>query len=398
MVRNNRWNRLFFLIILLLWPSQVWTSEISAMWSNIYRKQQSLEQRFVIMSQMIVLNDRDLIPLLIQSQLDLLLISRNPLSIKERYYHNGLQKLIVKKLGDFGSSGTEDVLFQSIKEAEDNFLKAEAIDSLGKIGAKKYAESLALILRNLNLGITILPSKEETETVAAACITALERMKDPVGFEPVFLAIVGGYTQRVVKPARRSLDRMVDDPGPYLGNILIKADDFDVKKKVLDFAYTSRATEEGKVKIAAAGLSEGLRHVSENIRQMTALSRLRITAASMLEEFGYEDPAIAADLGRMLKLGRTETGDINEVLACLQALGSGRGEESAELLSDHLNKLNKLQGDGITITDQREITQTIRSLAKTGSPLARDSLIQVEFSQWNGAVIREAKAALKTLP
>lgn len=397
MIISNRCNRLGFFLILLLWPSTGWASEMSAMWSKIYRKAETLEQRSVLMGRIITQDDQDLVSLLIQSQSDLLLLAQNSLSIKERHHHNVLQKMIVKELGALRASESGDVLFRTLKETKDSFLKAEAIASLGRIGIAEHADTLALLLRNLNMGITILPTKEETETVATACITALERMKDPVGFEPVFFAAVGGYTQKVVKPAMRSLYGMVDDPAPLLGEILIATDDFNVKVEALEFTYSSRASDEGKVKVATIGLSEGLKNAPKNIRQMTALSRLRIRATEILEEFGYEDSAIVAELARMLELVRTETGDINEILACLQALGAGRGEAPAQILSAHLNKLNDLQRQGVTITDQREIIQVLRSLGDIGNPLAQTELIQVEFSQWNGAVNREAKAALKKL-
>ena len=397
MITSHRHSRLCIFLILLLWPTSGWASEISTMWSNIYRKAETLEQRSAIMARIAVLDDQDLIPLLIQSQTDLLHLSQDSLSLNERHHHNVLQSMIVKALGSLRAFEAGDVLFRTLMETRDSFLKAEAITSIGKIGLAEHADDLALILRNLNLGITILPTKEETETVATACITALERIKEPIGFEPVFFAAVGRYTQKVVKPAERSLERMVEDPSPLLGEILMAADDFNAKTKALEFTYSSQAPEEGKVKVAAIGLSEGLKHAPQNIRQMTALNRLRIKATEILKEFGYEDSTIVAELVRMLNLARTKTRDINEILACIQALGAGRGEAPVQALLAHLNRLNNLQQTGVAITDQREITQVIRSLGAMGNPLAQTELTQVEFSQWNGAVNREAKAALKKL-
>lgn len=217
MTLTNRYYRISILLVLLLLPVLGWATEMSTMWSNLYREAESLDQQFVIMDRLTQESDRDLIPILIQAQADLLLSSMDPLSTKERYYHNNLQKMIVRELGELKAAEAGDVLFRTISETRDNFLKAEAIASLGKIGAVEYAEPVAFMLRNLNLGVTILPSKEETETVITACITALERMKDSVGFEPVFFTAVGRYTRKVMDPAERALYNMVDDPSPCWG-------------------------------------------------------------------------------------------------------------------------------------------------------------------------------------
>jgi hypothetical protein len=127
---------------------------------------------------------------------------------------------------------------------------------------------------------------------------------------------------------------------------------------------------------------------------MTQLGQLRTSAARILTSLGYGDDNVVADLVKMLDTARTETRDINEVIVCLQALGAGEGDEAAKALAAHLVRLNDLQKSGITNTDQREIVQVIRSLGNTGNPLGRAALINVEFSNWNGAVNREAREAL----
>ncbi len=391
---RNQAGGLVFFLLLVLSPG-LWASEMSVLWSNIYNDAEDLNQKLTVMERLIQENDRDMIPILIQAQGDLLLGSQDTLSTRERFYHRNLQTMIVKELGELKAAEAGEILYRTLLESSDPFLRANVVTALGQVGAVEYVEPLALMLRNLHLGVTVLSTNEETETVVLSLITALERLKDPRGFEPVFFTAVGRNTPKVQAAAERSLLNMVEDPAPQLGKILYDTDDFQVKTEALNFASSSRGPDRGKVEVARIALSEGLKYRPENVRELTQLGQLRTGAARILARFGYTDDTIVADLVKMLDTARTETRDINEIIVCLQALGAGEGDEAARALAGHLTKLNGLQKSGITdIIDQREIVQVIRSLGDTGNPLGRAALINVEFSNWNGAVNREARAAL----
>jgi len=383
-------------IVFLLGLSQgLGASEMSVLWSNIYTEAEGLGQKFTVMERLIQENDRDLIPTLIQAQADLLLSSRDTMTNQERFFHRNLQAMIVRELGDLKAAEAGEILYRTLSESNDTFLKAHAVAALGKVGAVEYAEPLAVMLRNLNLGILTLPTREETETLVLSLVTSLERLKAPRGFEPVFFTAVGRNTPKVQAAAERSLYNMMEDPAPQLAQILRSSDDFQVKLRALDFSSSSRGSDSGKRDVARIALSEGLRYSPENIREMTQLGQLRTSAARVLSRLRYNDDTIVADLVKMLNVARTETRDLNEVIVCLQALGAGESDEAARALAGHLTRLNGLQKSGITdITDQREIIQVIRSLGETGSPLGRAALVNVEFSNWNSAVNREARAAL----
>lgn len=392
--RKNQTGGLVIIFMLVL-SQGLWASEMSVLWSGIYTEAEDLDQKFTVMERLIQENDRDLIPTLIQAQADLLLSSRDTMTNQERFYHRNLQTMIVRELGDLKAAEAGEILYRTLNESNDTFLKADVIAAIGQVGAVEYAEPLALMLRNLNLGILTLSTREETETLVISLVTALERLKDPRGFEPMFFVAVGRNTPKIQAAAERSLYNMVEDPSPQLGQILRNSDDFLVKMKALDFALSSKGLDSGKRDVARIALSEGLRYSPENIREMTQLGQLRTNAARSLAGLGYGDDAIVADLVKMLNVARTETRDLTEVLACLQALGAGESDEAARALAGHLARLNDLQKSGITdITDQREIVQVIRSLGETGNPLGRPALINVEFSNWNSAVNREARAAL----
>ena len=387
-----------FIFLLSLIPFMGWGSEMASMWTNLYTGSEQLSRKYAIMTQIVQEDDRDLIGLLVEAQGELLGNSRDAKTVNENYFHTQLQLMIIKELGELRAAEGGEVVMRTVNEASNLYLKAESIRTLGKMSASEYVDDVSVILRNLNIGVTRYPSREETETVVLACISALERMKHPDGFEPVFFAANGGYARQIKQVAYESLKKMVEDPSEPLMEIMIGSDDLNVKKKVLDFAVDSSGSPaEGLVMIAAEGLKEGLRHAPDDLTQKILMANLRTVSCSLLIALGYDDPEISASLGEMLEYIPKETKDLNEILTCLAALGAGQNDESVSLLSAHLKKLNDLQRDGITITDQREIKGTIQALGNTGSSLGQAELTRVQFSNWNSAVQREAKAALEKL-
>lgn len=397
MYRNTLLKKITILLFVVLMVPMAWASEISTIWANLYEEADTLDQKFVIMERLIQENDRDLIPTLMEAQGDLLLTSKDRMSNKEHWYHKNIQQMILVELGELKAAEAGEILFKSLNEISDPFIKADIITSMGQVGAIEYAEPLAMMLRNFNLGVLYMSTREATETMVSSLVTALERLKEPVGFEPVFYTAVGRNTKKIQAAAERSLYNMMEDPTPTLGEILISTDDFATKLKALEFANGSTASAEGKTNVAAIALDEGLKHPAENLRQMTTLGRLRTSAANILAENGFNNSGVSANLGEMLEMARRETQDMNELFSCFKALAAGEGDVPVQILADHLAKLNNLQKEGIVITDQREITQLIQSLGATGNSLARAQLVRIEFSNWNSAVNREAKAALAKL-
>ncbi len=394
-----RKTRTIYLILSIsfLFPALGWASEMSAMWTNLYRNSEGLERQFSIMGQMIQEDDRDLIPLFIEAQEQLLQGSKDSMTVSEQFYHTDLQKMIIRELGEVKSAEGGEVVYQTITESLDIFLKSDAIRTLGMMGAVEYVVEVATILRNINMGSTIIPNKEERETLVLACISCLERMKQPEGFEAVFFAATGRYSRGVVQAAENSLSNMIEDPSVPLIRIITGSDDFGLKLKALNFAAASSAPEESLARVGASSLVEGLRYNADDLRQKITLAGLRTVSCGLLIKYGYTDPEISRNLNRMLLFVPKETGDLNEILTCIQALGAGNNEESVQILITHLKKLNDLQSEGITLTDQREIKTVIQALGNTGNPAARAELTRVQFSDWNSAVNRESRAALENL-
>jgi len=374
-----------------------WASEMSVMWTNLYRDADTLSRRYAVMGKIIQEDERDLIPLLVEAQTELLRMDQDVQTPSDRYLSHELQKMIVRKLADLKAAEASEVLYSTVAQTPEVFLRADAVRALGKIGALEYVPQIALLLRNINLDAVSFGSPEERETMVLACISALERLKDPQGYEPVFFTAMGRYSRGVIKAAEGALATMVSDPTEPLLKIISSNSDYQVKLKALTYARQSAAPGEGKASVAALCLREGLVNAADDRVLKVALAGLRTLSCEILAENGYSDPSITDSLAAMLAYVPKETGDINEILTCLAALGSRTGDDAAAVLTAHLKKLNDLQVSGVTITDQREIRAVIQALGNTGNPLGRPELTRVEFCNWNSAVNREAKAALAKL-
>ncbi|MBI9102357.1 MAG: hypothetical protein JEY99_08080 [Spirochaetales bacterium] len=388
---------IFSISIFSLFAVLAWSSEMAAMWSNLYRTSEDLVRQYTVMAQIVQEDDRDLIPLMIEAQSQLLATSKDQKTVNESFYHDEIQKMIIREMGELRAAEGGDIVLKTVNETSDPYLKADAIRTLGKMGATEYVGEIGFILRNLNLGVTRYPSREETETVVLACVSALERMKQIEGFEPVFFVAIGGYARQISQAAENSLNNMIEDPSEPLIQILTESDDLRVKLKALAFAAGSTAPAASLVNVAAQGLKEGLSHTPDDLSEKGILADLRTTSCLILINNGFDNPEISGLLGEMLAYIPKETQDLNETLTCVAALGAGSNDESARELSSHLKKLNDLQGDGITITDQREIKATIQALGNTGNTIGRAELTRVQFSNWNSAVNREARSALAKL-
>ena len=127
--------------------------------------------------------------------------------------------MLVKELGNLKAVDSGRLIYEVVKNTDDeSFVRCDC--GLGNAGARDYADEIAEILRKLNLEIIVIENKEERESVVDACILALERLKHPVGFKPVFNASVGRYSRNSVMKAERALQNMLEDPTDLLVEII----------------------------------------------------------------------------------------------------------------------------------------------------------------------------------
>lgn len=387
---------LIFFVLPFVGGALAGADEVSELWSQIYKRAGNLSQRYEIMLNITELHNRELIPVLESSLDELNLITRASNTTEQRTLDE-LKKLIVKELGNLKATESARSVWDVVRNTTDPLLRGEAIIAIGMIRAADYVQELSLILRNLN----ILPAADRTrdaEITAYACILALERFKDERGYRSVFDAADGWYSARsgVREKAKAALSTMVTDPTDLLAAILTGDSTFSQKYSALTAADNSEAATEKKTAVAVAALGQGLTINPNNVTESREMAKLRLHAVTMLLTYNAK---VAETIPLLEQVIKRNDADINERLSAIQALGSVGGDEAAKVLVAYLQTENERMSRGVQPEDPsyREVRGVIQALAATGSGIGRPTLMEVEYSNWPNAIIRESKAALEQL-
>ena len=380
---------LFFVLLLPMLPAD----EVSAVWARAYRNAVNLEHRYAIMERIVDQDNREFIPLLDEALRDLVMMWEDLPSETDRAVHRRLVNLVTGELGRLKASQSAPVVYRVMAERDNAFQESIAITALAEMGARDYADRIAMRLKTLNMGAVEYTSREEIETVAASCVYALERLGQPEGYEPVFFASMAGYSAPVMKKIDRALGTMMDDPTDILKSILIEYTDPDIKIRALEEAARSKADPEKKIAVAAEALNQGLTINVESNRMAFALSRLRTGAAAMIRDTGID----SIDVSALLRIMLTRMFELNEILTCLEALGTQKNDMAAKTLADFLQYHNQRPSDLRSEDDYRIVTATIQAMGNTGNALVIPQLAEVGFRDWNRPVRKAAEEALAKL-
>jgi hypothetical protein len=382
-------------------PGLLAADEVSAMWTRLYQRADSLEQKRQIMMSIVEQENRDLVPVLQEALKEQVGNLRETADTTEKRYQRELLKMVVEKLGDLKARQTAELVWELVNAAEDPLLRGEAVMALGRMGARQYGERMALMLRNLNFNFDDIQNQRANEILAYSLVVALKRMQIPEAFSPLFFASRGWYSgrSRVKQMAEEALQVVVDDPSDQLQEIVRNNTDFRLKLAALEEERRSDAPPANKARVAAAALDEGLSINPETITERQQLKNLRLEALRILRGKPFpEETGLMENMQSMLTDYRTDRlYEQDEMLTLLETMGSYRRSDVAQALNQFLIYLTERRNDGLTIS-LRIAKQTINSLAATGQEIAMEGLTMVTVStEWEGTVKRAAEEALENL-
>jgi hypothetical protein len=388
---NRKTPALVILIFCIFSPAAyLRANEVSEMWSRLYARAGSLEQKYAVMQHLIEQDDANLAPTLQTALEELISISAALKSAGEKETWTQLARFIVGGLGKLKAGESAQVLFACYQTAASPLLKSEALTAIGKVRGIAYTEQIALILKDLNLN----PGKDAqfAEIVAFGCINALEKLKSPLGYKQVFYASNGWYSKRIKDRALGALPNMTDDPTDILLEIMRESIP-DIKLTALQAADSSRAAEDNKISVAVLALETGLYEQPTDARQQVKFGELRKLAISMFIKYRTKNDAILEPL----KLTIERNFDPNERLSAVTALGINGSDGAAKMLAGFLDNQNRRQASGLPDPDNRYTTALMRSLGITKNPIGRPALLAVEFSNYTPAMVKISKEALQEI-
>lgn len=399
MVRGMRKATIIAVILACSCVAAVWAGDTAAMWTRVYRRAESLEDRYLIMQTIVAQDDQQLAPLLVGTLKELNSEREQLSTTTERLMHTEFTSMIVREIGDLAAAAAKEQLFDLVKNARDARLRAEAALALGKVGAVEYADDIAILLRNLNLNYDRSAdtgaADADAEILAYGCVLALERFKKPIGYTPLFFASIGWYSpaSRVRQTAREVMPTVIDDPTDILKDLVKLEGEYSVKLQALQAERESSAPAERKVEVAVEALRQGLFREPTTVTEASALNQLRLDSMAMLITYGAKSEEAVGLLEELIYRNL----DVNEKLTAIAALTAEGSDEAVMVLVDFLKLQNERQSSGVTPDDYRIIRATIQALGEMGSPLAVEELTVVRISNWTGSIVREANAALEKI-
>ena len=401
LVMKNKFLKIIaFVIVLVLVAAILPANEVSAVWTRLFRRASSLTQKSNIMANIVEQHSRDMVPVLMEALDEQVGSLNNSEDVTARMQTSEYTKMIIKELGRLKANEAAPLIIQIVENVDDSFLKGEAIISLGKIGASQYTNKLNLMLRNLNFNLGDIQDQRKNEIVAYSLVLALERLKQPESYSPLFFASTGWYSSGsgVRAKAGEAMLNILDDPTEQLKKIIIENKAYDIKLAALSAGSKSRAGDENKSLLAVAALKEGLLASPKNPTESIQLKSLRVLALNILESSPSKPEEAIPYMAKMLVQYRTDRlYDIDEMVDLFEAFGTFSSDESVKAQTEFLAYLTDRKESGRVI-DLRISKSSIIAIGNSGNPLGFEQLTNVEYSDsWENSVKREAKNALGKL-
>ena len=382
-----------FFIILAFVAYGAIADETTFLYQRIYANTDSLQQKEAVVLTIVSQDDPKVAPVLEAILEDLLKTGQNVhAGSLDREIWNRMVRQTVGELGSLRYVEAAPFVWDASEQSTDPLVRAEALMALGNMRALEYTERISLILRNLNFG----PSTDRAagEKVAFGAILALEKLRDPRGFAPVFFASDGWYSKRVRDQALRSLPNIVDDPSEPIKAILAE-ESLDRKIKALDLEVLSKAPEDKKIETVRLALEEGHSQTPRDRSEAIKLRELRTSALRALITLKAGGGASTAAIRESYKLG-----DTDERLLALQAFGTDSSDASVQALLEILVDLNALQNAGISDEVRNRLAlAAIQYAGATKNRKVRPALTAISLNdKWSNSILRAAQEALKVLP
>jgi hypothetical protein len=384
--------RLLPIVILSLAGAMLAADETTEVYRRIYLEAESLKQKYSAILDIVRLKNSETAPILAEALDDLLRAQESYQANTEKALFSRTVRLIVTALGEYKYEDAASSVWDASQQVPDALVKSESLIAIGKMRALPYAERIALRLRDLNLKPTVDTDAGEKEAYGA--ILALERLKDPRGFEPVFFAIDAWYSRRVRQQAERSLPNISEDPTDAIKGIL-QAEAPGRMMRALKAEIASKAAQSRKAETALLALELGHSRAARDKEESRVLGDIRKLALRSLITFAVRAPEPVAPC-----LASYEAGvDDEEKLLGLQALGVNGSDPAARALSDIITKLDAEQRAGLGSENRNRMAKAaIENAALTHNPIVRPALILVAANDaWSGGIILAAKKAQEAL-
>jgi hypothetical protein len=370
-------------------------------WTQIYRESRTDAAKYQVMLKIMDFRNKDFTPM-IQDSLDDLYNRRiESGGTTEKYDKTQLARLMVQELGNLKATDAADRIFAIYQDVGDAYLKSDCAIALGKLRATTFAYRLARDLADINLAAKGTDTRPQ-EVLAYGIIQALDSLRSPLSFEPLFLASLAWYpnSSHVRELAKQVLPKIFPDPSEQLMTIIEKNDRLEVKLAALEAEIASKAPTAAKIGVARLALGQALNlspSVPEAIGIVTKLRRLAVTSLSQL---GDKDPASAALFIQQIARDRANQDSFDDTILCYTALGWNASAAAVKFLNERLAYYNDAQRSGKnTVRDKQIVREVIAAIKRAKNPESRPILMRTQYvDNYDNAIIADAIDALAAIP
>ena len=376
---------------MILATASAFADDAVRIYGRILSEAETVQQKYEIATSIAALGDAEAAPYIADALVWALAARSSIKSGPDREIFERFSRLLLKSLGDWRYTNAASSAMRAIDDSPDPLTKAEALIALGSMRAVEYAERISLMLRDLNNQPTA--DRDAGEKIAYGCVLALERLRSPLGFAPLFFASEGWYSRRVRDQAERSLPLILDDPSEAIA-ALLAVESPPRMSRALDLELRSAASPAAKTRVAALALAMGIKAAPRNRTEQNQLSELRVKAMNALAGLGLGDGSTAPDLAEAYRIGATD-----ERLVALKAMGADKSAASARVLRDIIIDLNAGQLAGVVDETKNALMKAALQNAAINANKELAPAIQtvVANSGWSSGVIMLANAAQKAL-
>ena len=260
--------------------------------------------------------------------------------------------------------------FDVIRDVNAGLVMQDALIALGQVGATDFVPHIALRLENFNTDITSDPeTRRRVQRGVVGAINALEALREPAGFRPVFFASIGWYEVAIRAMASVALPNIMEDPGEIISAIIRDpSNNPRTKYEAWREMLRTNAPDSSKASVAAVALATGWNHSTSVPDNQRLLRDMRVSAIDTIRTLGVADSSVYVNLARSYNNSFiTASPDYDEIRRALGALSAARSEEGTAHLVSFLRELNLRRRSGPWTNRERQVLQMlIPALGATG--------------------------------
>jgi len=331
-------------------------------------------------------------------------------TIEERTAAEKSARILFSGLGNEKYTAAAPELWECVKfydvalTENDGIAMQEALIALGKIDGKDFIPHIIARLDSFNSQtFTNAEARRLAQRGVAGCVVALEALRDPSGYRPVFFVYVGSYDVEIRNIAASALPNILDDPSDVIGEIIADgSNDADVKLEAWRELLKTNAPGSSKAKTASTALATSFAYITSNRISETNLRDMRKSAVDAIGQFGAADDSVYYNLERTYNASfNTNATDYDDIQKTLNTLTALKTDQAVSLLLKFLQGLHDRRRNGPWDRKERTVFEwVVSSIGATGTQDANVRLLLMNIqrtSDYTSAEQRMAANALSAL-